>query len=80
MTEKIPSIEELIKSDDAEVANKATLVQNILDSYKNAEITADECKELLEDTVRLGDVKEQANATTAMSYLFLAVSAISVAL
>ena len=80
MTEKIPSIEELIKSDDAEVANKASLVQNILDSYKNAEITADECKELLEDTVRLGDVKEQANATTAMSYLFLAVSAISVAL
>ena len=80
MTEKIPSIEELIKSDDAEVANKASLVQNILDSYKNGEITADECKELLEDTVRLGDVKEQANATTAMSYLFLAVSAISVAL
>lgn len=80
MTEKIPSIEELIKSDDAEVANKAGLVQNILDSYKNAEITADECKELLEDTVRLGDVKEQANATTAMSYLFLAVSAISIAL
>ena len=80
MTEKIPSIEELIKSDDTEVANKAGLVQNILDSYKNAEITADECKELLEDTVRLGDVKEQANATTAMSYLFLAVSAISIAL
>jgi hypothetical protein len=80
MTEKIPSIEELIKSDDAEVANKAGLVQNILDSYKNNEITADECKELLEDTVRLGDIKEQANATTAMSYLFLAVSAISIAL
>ena len=80
MTEKIPSIEELMNSDDAEVANKASIVQNILDSYKNDEISASECKELLEDTVRLDQVKAQANATTAMSYLILGVSIITAAL
>jgi len=80
MTEQIPSIEELMNSDDAEVANKASIVQNILDSYKNDEISASECKELLEDTVRLDQVKAQANATTAMSYLILGVSIITAAL
>jgi len=80
MTEQIPSIKELMNSDDAEVANKASIVQDILDSYKNDEISASECKELLEDTVRLDQVKAQANATTAMSYLILGVSIITAAL